>query len=177
MSNPIRRLPSGPCRVNEYFSPCGRSGVEATRLTENRTQYPPFASTTNTWPSRSSSTSAPGSRSRQLIVSRLSCIDNPRNRADHTNTAKGAAAARKPIQEGSTGCAVVNRIGTCSLADRRPTACDLNWRPRYAFVSHSRPLYALAMNGRREAALLSLNRFCQTGGHFMLPSAVTLRFK
>jgi len=53
---------------------------------------------------------------------------------------------------------VVNRIGTCSLADRRPVACDLNWQPLYAFILHSRPLYAFAMNGRREAALLSLNR-------------------
>src|ERR1017187_9395415 len=100
-----------------------------------------------------------------------------RFRADHVKYGERSCARRKPIQEGSTGCTVVNRIGTCSLADRRPTACVLNWRPRYAFVSHSRPVYALAMNGRREAALFSLNRFCQTGGHFMLPSAVTLRFK
>src|SRR6266436_3232584 len=42
--------------------PCGFSGDTGTRVTTNRTQWPPSGSTTRTCPSRSRSTSRIGSR-------------------------------------------------------------------------------------------------------------------
>jgi hypothetical protein len=102
-------------------------------LTENRTQYPPFASTTSTWPSRSSSTLRPDLDPASSSSQGYHLLITHATERIPSNMAKGAAAA---VESGRKHrLRVVNRIGTCSLADRRPTACDLNWRPLYAFFA------------------------------------------
>ena len=98
------QIQSGGCRPdravsNEYFSSCGRSGVEATRLTENRTPYPPLRQL------RILGRRDPAAPLRPDLDPANSSSQGYHLLITHateripSNTAKGAAAACKPIRK------------------------------------------------------------------------------